>query len=110
VDWVQENQVLLAGIVLVVLVVVGLALLAHRALMLQRTAEMAQKRVEPHLAAINAGLEDAERRVDAIASSQADLDAAMTRLEEKAGELRLLIDHAAQAMSVLRAPFRYLGR
>jgi len=102
--------VLLAGIVLVVLVVVGVVVLAHRALTLQRTAESAQKRVEPHLAAINAGLADAERRADAIASSQADLEVAMTRLEEKAGELRLLIDHAARAMSVLRAPFRYLGR
>ena len=110
VNWLDDHQVLLAGLVLVALALIGIAVLVTRAVGLVRTTRSAQKQVEPPVAAISAGLSAAERRVGAITEGQADLEQAIDRVGQHAGELRVLVDHAVRALAVLRGPLKYFGK
>lgn len=110
VNWLEEHQILLAGLLLILLTLIGLAFIAARTVTLMRTTKTARRAVEPPVAAISEGLADAERRVGVIADGQADLEQTIERVGARAGELRVLVDHAGRALSVLRAPFKYFGK
>lgn len=109
-DWIADHQVLIAGVILVVLVVVGLMILFRQALTLSRTAKEAQRRVEGPVAGISSGIADAERRVGMIADGQVELEQAIERVGARTDELRFLVDTAGRAIEVLRSPFRYVGK
>lgn len=110
VSWLEAHQVLAAGLVLVALVIVGAVVLLIRSMALVRVATAGRRRVETPVQAISTGLADAERRVGTLAAEQEELTKALDRVGAHAGELRVLMDHAGRALSVLRAPFRYLGK
>ena len=101
---------LLAGLILVALVIVGTTVLVIRAIGLVRAANAGRKAVDPPVQMISKGLADAERRVGNLTDGQGELTEALDRVGAHTGELRVLMDHAGRALSVLRAPFRYLGR
>lgn len=109
-DWLEAHQVLVAGMVLIALVIVGVIVLVVRGLGLARVARDGMRRVDRPVQEISTGLAAAERRVGTLTDGQGDLTDALDRVGAHAGELRVLLDHAGRALSVLRAPFRYLGR
>lgn len=109
-DWLVDNQVLIAVFVLVALAVAGLTVIVVRGLRLYRTAKAGMRTIEAPVSYINAGLADAERRMGVIAVDQEELTVALDRVSASTDELRFLLDHANRAFGVLRSPFRYLGR
>ncbi len=109
-SWLSDHVVLLAALVLVVLVLAGLALLVLRAVGLARTAKAAQKRVDEPVRAISDGLARAEHRVTRLTAEQEQLTGAIERVGVQAGELGQLLGVAGKALSVLRAPLKYLGK
>lgn len=109
-SWFGDNQLLLSGLVLAALVVVGVVVLVVRARQLLKIADASRGRVDPAIAAINAGLLDAERRVDRIAVAQTDLSDTIERVEASTEELRFLMGHAGRAYDVLRTPLGYAVR
>ena len=110
VGWLEEHQVLVAGLLLIALVIVGAVVLTVRSLGLVRAARTARRQVDTPVQEISTGLADAERRVGTITAEQVELTEALDRVGAHANELRVLLGHAGRALAVLRAPFRYLGR
>ena len=110
VSWLEAHQVFIAGSVLIALVIVGVIVLVLRSIGLVRAARNGRRQVDRPVESISTGLADAERRVGTLTAGQQDLTDALERLTVHTGELRVLLDHAGRALSVLRAPFRYLGR
>lgn len=110
VTWLEAHQVLVAGLLLIALVIVGAIVLILRSIVLMRVARSGMRRVDVPVQAISTGLADAERRVATLTAGQHELTEAFDRVGTHTGELRVLLDHAGRALSVLRAPFRYLGR
>lgn len=110
VTWLDAHQVLVAGLLLIALVIVGVLVLVLRSIGLMRVARSGRRQVDVPVQAISTGLADAERRVETLTAGQQDLTEALDRVGTHTGELRVLLDHAGRAISVLRAPFRYLGR
>jgi hypothetical protein len=110
VGWVEANQVLVAGLLLLALALVGAVLLTVRSIVFFRVASDGRRQVDTPVHAISTGLADAERRVATITAEQAELTEALDRVDASVGELRVLLDHAGRALAVLRAPLRYLGR
>lgn len=110
VTWLDAHQVLVAGLLLIALVIVGVLVLVLRSIGLMRVARSGRRQVDVPVQAISTGLADAERRVETLTAGQEELTEALDRVGTHTGELRVLLDHAGRAISVLRAPFRYLGR
>lgn len=108
--WLDAHQVLVAGLLLIALVIVGVLVLVLRSIRLMRVARSGRRQVDVPVQAISTGLADAERRVGTLTAGQQELTEALDRVGAHTGELRVLLDHAGRALSVLRAPFRYLGR
>jgi len=110
VDWLRDNMVLVAGLLLVALVVIGVILVVLRGLALWRTVREAQAEVEPRMAQIDAGVVQFEQGIQRIEQHQVALNDAVKRLDEQATELRLVTMRLFAAVNALRAPLRYLGR
>ena len=110
VSWLEAHQVFIAGLLLIGLVIVGAIVLVLRSIGLVRAARNGRRQVDLPVQSISTGLADAERRVGTLAAGQQELTDALDRVTVHTGELRVLLDHAGRALSVVRAPFRYLGR
>lgn len=109
-SWLDEHLILVAALVLIALVVVGLAVLAVRAVGLWRVARDAQRRVDEPVKAISGGLEQAQGRLDRLTAHQEQLTGTVERVGVQANELGRLLGVAGKAISVLRAPLKYIGK
>lgn len=108
--WIERHAVLLSACVLVALVVAGLLVLALRGLALVRATKAAQRRLDQPVGDLRRGLADAERGVSGLNRHQGDLTDTLERVGTQTTELSRLLAIAGEALSVLRAPLRYLGK
>jgi len=109
-SWFADHPVLTAGLALIVLVLIGLAILAVRGLALWRATKRSRSLVDPRVATLTASVDQAQRRVDGITRNQDDLLTTLDRVQESTRELSDLASTAGRAVAVLRAPLKYLGR
>ena len=109
-DWVTENFVGLAAIALGVLVIVGITVAVVRGIRLYRTAMWAQGIAAEHVAVISAEAARAQATMDRVNENQAILQANLESLAAQLALAKALASHASDAIAVLRAPLRYLGR
>jgi len=110
VDYVVDNAVGLSAILLGVLVLVGLAVAALAGWRLWRVVRAAQKRVTAAAAELAAEGERLSAAAAALPERQAELQAAIASVQRRAAVLGVIATHASEALAVLKAPLRYLGR
>lgn len=109
-SWLWDHLVLTAAILLVALVVVGLVVLAIRGLVLWKATKSVRGEIDPRVATLTSSVDQAQRRVDGLTRAQGDLTDTIARVQASTGELGRLVSTAGRAVSVLRAPLKYLGR
>lgn len=108
--WIGDHLVLLSIIALVVLIAVGIALLAVRALGLFQSVKSSKAAVDPHVVTLTQSIGQAEARVGGITEGQEELAGTIERVKSQTDELGRLVTTASAAMKVLRSPLKYLGR
>lgn len=109
-DFVVDHAVPLSAIVLLALVLGGLLVLGIAGLRLWRRVRAAQRRVTAAGAELNAELARLTEAQARMPERQAELQAAIEALSRRASVLGVLAGSAGDAIAVLRAPLRYLGR
>lgn len=110
VDFVIDNAVPLSAIALGVLVLVGLVVLGIAGLRLWRTIKRVKAKVT---AASDLLMAEADRLQESLAhlpDRQAELQDAIASLQGRAAALQVLAASAGDAIQVLRAPLRFVGR
>jgi hypothetical protein len=110
VDFVVDHAVGLSAILLGVLVVTGIAVVVVRGLSLLRSTRRAQARVAEHMAVLNAEAARAQVGMERLTEGQEELARELERLSARLAVARVLARHTSEAVSILRAPLRYLGR
>ncbi len=106
----MDHAVPLSAIALLVLVLAGLLVLGVAALRLWRSVRAVQRRLAAAGAELSAEVERLSQAQARMPERQAELRAAIDGLQRRAAVLGVLSGSAAEALSVLRAPLRYLGR
>lgn len=109
-DYIVDNAVPLSAILLGVLVLAGLAVLGVAGWRLWTTVRAVQKRLAVVGAELAAESERLSAQVAALPERQAELQAAIASVQRRAAVLGVLAGSASEALAVLKAPLRYLGR
>ncbi len=109
-NWLWDNLVLVSVIALAALVVIGLVVVALRGLVLWRATKRARGEIDPRVTTLTASVDQAQVRVDGLTRAQGDLMATIERVQASTTELGVLVSTAGRAITVLRAPLKYLGR
>lgn len=109
-DFVVDNAVALAAIILGVLILVGLVALAVTGLRLWRSVRVAQRQAAWAGAALAAEADRLSAALAAMPERQAELEGAVVSLQRRVAALTVLALHASEAAQVLRSPLRYVGR
>lgn len=109
-DFLVDNAVALSAIFLAAAVLISLAVTALSAYRLWRRARAAQRRVTAAGAELAAQGEHLTASLARLPERQAEIQASIEALSRRAAVLAVLAAHASAAVSVLRAPLRYLGR
>jgi uncharacterized protein YlxW (UPF0749 family) len=110
VDFIVDNAVGLSAIALGVLVLAGLAIAGIAGLRLWRAVRSAQRRATAAAAELAAETDRLSASLAQLPERQAELQASITALQRRAAAAALLARSASEALAVLRAPLRYLGR
>ena len=106
----MDNAVPLAAIALLLLVLGGLLVVALAGLRLWRRVRAVQRRIAVAGAELNAEVERLNAAQARMPERQAELQAAIESLQGRAAALGVLASSAGDAVAVLRAPLRYIGR
>ena len=109
-DWLRDHQVLIAGIVAAVLVVVGVIFLVVRGLALWRGTKREIERSTREIATISATAAETGARVENISGRQEEFSAAVEILSARIGVLKVVLGYLTAAIAIVRGPLRYLGR
>jgi hypothetical protein len=110
VDFIVDNAVWLAALVLLALVLVSLAVLALSGWRLFRVVKGTQKRIGVAAASLSAEADRLSAAMAALPDRQAEVQDAVAALGVRVKVLGVLASAAADAAQVLRAPLRYIGR
>ena len=106
----MDNAVPLSAITLGVLVLVGLAILGIAAFRLWRALRVVQRRVTTAGEALAAEGERLSATAAQLPERQAEIQASVAALQARVAVLTSIANSASEAIEVLRAPLRYLGR
>jgi hypothetical protein len=110
VDFIVDNAVWLAALVLLALVLVSLAVLALSGWRLFRVVKGTQRRIGVAAASLSAEADRLSAAMAALPDRQAEVQDAVAALGVRVKVLGVLASAAADAAQVLRAPLRYIGR
>lgn len=109
-DFVVDHAIALSAIFLGVVVIVGLVIMVVRGVVLYRVAKRAQGRVAEHVAVLTAESDRAQAGLERVTQGQEELTRELDRLGARLAVAKVLSRHVADAMAILRAPLKYLGR
>ena len=109
-DYIVDNAVALSAITLGVLVLAGLAIAGIAGFRLWRAVRAAQRRASAAAAELAAESDRLTASLAQLPERQAELQASIAALQRRAAAASVLAGSASEALDVLRAPLRYLGR
>lgn len=109
-DFVVDHAVALSAIFLGVVVIAGIATVVVRGLALLRATRRAQGRVAERAAALGTESARAQEGMERVTLGQGELARELERLGSRLAVARVLSEHLTEAVAILRAPLRYLGR
>jgi hypothetical protein len=109
-DFVVDHAIALSAIFLGVVVLVALVIMVVRGLALLRAARRAQGRVAEHVAVLTTEAERAQAGMERVTQGQEDLTRELDRLGARLAVAKVLSHNLSEAVAVLRAPLKYLGR
>jgi len=110
VDFVDDNLIALAAGVLGVIVIVTAIVMTVRLVGLWRAIKRNRRRLDSHLAGIQAGTARTQSGVAYLQGLGEDEKAEIARIRGHLAELQVLAGEAGRAFAILRAPLRYIGR
>jgi HAMP domain-containing protein len=105
-----DNAVALSAIALGVLVLAGLAVLGIAGFRLWRTLTRVKRRIAAASDALLAEADRLQQSLAALPDRQAEVQEAVASLQRRAAALSVLAASAGEAVQVLRAPLRFVGR
>jgi len=111
VSWIGDNLVASAAILLGFLVIVSAAFLALRGLQLWRAIKTSKSTVEPKAEQLSADAERLQAKVAELTERRVpEVAGTVESLQKSLAGVKVVAGAAGEAVRVLTAPLRYLGR
>lgn len=108
--WFADHPVATAGIVAGVLVLAALGYAGWRGLQVWRLFKAVRSDLMQRVGALQAETGRIEQGLSGLAGRQAEIDAAIKSLAPRVAVLKVLADHAGQAVKTAKAPLKLIGR